>query len=224
MHAMFCKPYLARLAAACLAVWPMGVVWATDQLDQIEVMLAKQRAQQQQLGQLLKLTQDEVGRGPSWSAPALPELTMQSVLLSAGVVAVVLMCAAMLWLWKNRMPSSVAYRPVPEPYFKESAYKPSGYKDSGYVDSAVSGLDALEVAEKTSAFKTSAFKTSGYKDSSNKDSAAKDFSTRPAGFRASLQDSSWSESWASDTSPLTARAAPSAAPSVSLPAAADGHG
>lgn len=207
---MFCKPYLARLAAICLATWPMGFVWANDQLDQIEVMLAKQRAQQQQLGQLIKQAQDEAGRGPSWSVPTLPELTMQSVALSAAVVAVVVVGAAMLWLWKNRMPSSVAYRPVPEPYFKESAYKPSGFKDSGYVDSAVSGLDALDAAEKTSAFKPSAFKTSGYKDSFAKDSSAKDFLTRPAGFRESLQDSSWSESWAADTSPLSAPAAPSA--------------
>lgn len=207
---MFCKPYLARLAAICLATWPMGFVWANDQLDQIEVMLAKQRAQQQQLGQLIKQAQDEAGRGPSWSVPTLPELTMQSVALSAAVVAVVVMGAAMLWMWKNRMPSSVAYRPVPEPYFKESAYKPSGYKDSGYVDSAVSGLDALDAAEKTSAFKPSAFKTSGYKYSFAKDSSAKDFLTRPAGFRESLQDSSWSESWAADTSPLSAPAAPSA--------------
>lgn len=210
MHAMLPKTYFARLAAVCTAAWPMGVVWANDQLDQIEVMLAKQRAQQQQLGQLIKQAQDEAGHGPSWSVPTLPELTMQSVMLSAALIAVVLMGAAMLWLWKNRMPSSVAYRPVPEPYFKESAYKPSGYKDSGYVDSAVSGLDVLDTAEKTSAFKPSAFKTSGYKDSGYKDSSAKDFSTRPAGFRESLQDSSWSESWAADTSPLSAPAAPSA--------------
>jgi FimV-like protein len=192
MHAMLRQPIFARLAALCTLAWPMGAALANTQLDQIEVLVAKQRAQQEQLGQLLKITQAEAGRDASWAMPAMPELATQSVLLSVAAVAAVIMICTMLWLWKNRMPASVAYRPVPEPRVKESAF---------------SGLQTQDSAFKTSAFKTSAFKTSAFKNSSFKDALPE-----PAAFKTSLQDSSWTESWAADTSPLAGDAQKSKAP------------
>ncbi len=183
MLPMFKKPIPKALAATGALAWSMGNALANTQLDQLEVLLAKQREQQAQLGQLLKQTQAEVGSGPSWAMPAMPELGMQNVLLSAGALTTVLIFCAMWWLWKNRMPNSVAYRPVPEPYVKESA------------------LSALEANE--SAFKTSAFKSSDYKNSLSAllpRSASPSLS--PTAFKIPLQDSSWTESWATATSPL----------------------
>lgn len=211
---MIRKPIFARLAAASALAWPMAA-WANAQLDQLEALLAKQREQQAQLGQLLKQTQAEVGRGPSWSMPGLPELSMQSALLSAGAVATVLICGAMLWLWKNRMPSSVAYRPTPEPYFKES----------GYIDSDLANLDAKDATGNVKEFKTSAFKASGYKDSAFKTPLA-------AGFSLPAQDSSWTESWATVTMPQTMPSAnpfevpytPGAQPDISLDELESGFG
>jgi hypothetical protein len=134
---MLSKLITKTLAAAAVLAWSMSHALASTQLDQLEALLAKQREQQAQLGQLLKQTQAEVGRGPSWAMPVMPELGMQNVLFSAGALAAVLILCAMWWLWKNRMPASVAYRPVPEPYAKDAAFKTSAFKSSDYKDSSL---------------------------------------------------------------------------------------
>ncbi len=103
---------------------------SATQLDRIDALLAAQRAQQVQLGQALKAaktspaTSTQAVASPAW---AVPDLGENGSWFAASVLAVVLLCAGFVVVWRWRFARKVAKQPAAQDSISDSLPMASDY-------------------------------------------------------------------------------------------------
>ena len=122
----------AQLQAAALAMQPSlpTAQTPTTQLDRIDAMLAAQRAQQAKLGLALKSAKTgtaSTDASPAWAMPSLSPGAHTGWFAASGV-AVVLLCAGFVVVWKGRFArASAVAQPTAQDSLTDSLLMVSEY-------------------------------------------------------------------------------------------------